>query len=75
LAQFAHDFSPLPTGFASFPANRSRRLRRTVHVRNMVREHASTPQDLIYPVFVPEGESLRIPVGSMSCVKRLTLGF
>jgi delta-aminolevulinic acid dehydratase/porphobilinogen synthase len=25
----------------------------------MVREHALTPQDLIYPVVVPEGESLR----------------
>jgi porphobilinogen synthase len=75
LAQFAHDFSPRPTGFAAFPANRSRRLRRTAHVRNMVREHALTPQDLIYPVVVPEGESLRIPVGSMSGLERLTLDF
>jgi porphobilinogen synthase len=41
----------------------------------MVREHALTPQDLIYPVVVPEGESLRIPVGSMSGLERLTLDF
>ncbi len=35
-----------------FPANRPRRLRRDDFTRNLVREHALSVNDLIYPVFV-----------------------
>ena len=63
-----HLSSPTP-----FPSNRPRRLRRDAFTRNLVREHAVTPHDLIYPVFVHEGENLRQAVPSMPGVDRLSL--
>ena len=56
-----------------FPANRPRRLRRDAFTRNLVRETMLTPHDFIYPVFVHEGSSLRVPVPSMPGVERLSL--
>ena len=56
-----------------FPANRPRRLRRDAFTRNLVRETLLTPHDFIYPVFVHEGSSLRVPVPSMPGVERLSL--
>ena len=47
--------------FASFPANRPRRLRRDDFTRRLVREHALSVNDLIYPVFVLEGENAAKP--------------
>ena len=58
---------------APFPAGRPRRLRRDSFTRNLVREHALTPHDLIYPVFVQEGERRRDAVASMPGVERLSL--
>lgn len=58
---------------ASFPAGRPRRLRRDSFTRNLVREHALTAHDLIYPVFVQEGRQQRHAVGSMPGVERLSL--
>ncbi|WP_027996760.1 porphobilinogen synthase [Simplicispira psychrophila] len=63
-----HLSSPPP-----FPSNRPRRLRRDTFTRNLVREHAVTPHDLIYPVFVHEGQNLRQAVSSMPGVDRLSL--
>ena len=59
--------------FASFPANRPRRLRRDDFTRRLVREHALSVNDLIYPVFVLEGEKRRETVASMPGVERLSL--
>ena len=59
--------------FAPFPANRPRRLRRDDFTRRLVREHALTANDLIYPVFVLEGKNRREAVGSMPGVERLSL--
>lgn len=42
-------------------------------MRNLVREHALTPNDLIYPVFVCEGEKERQLVPSMPGVTRLSV--
>ncbi len=56
-----------------FPATRPRRLRRDVFTRNLVREHALTSHDLIYPVFILDGQSRREAVGSMPGVERLSL--
>ncbi|RIX80927.1 porphobilinogen synthase [Acidovorax cavernicola] len=56
-----------------FPAGRPRRLRRDAFTRNLVREHALTTHDLIYPVFVQEGEKRRDAVPSMPGVDRLSL--
>ncbi|MES2424593.1 MAG: porphobilinogen synthase, partial [Pseudomonadota bacterium] len=58
---------------AMFPAGRPRRLRRDSFTRNLVREHAVTPHDLIYPVFVLDGSQRREAVGSMPGVERLSL--
>ena len=58
---------------APFPAGRPRRLRRDTFTRNLVRENALTAHDLIYPVFVQEGEGRRDPVSSMPGVDRLSL--
>ncbi len=59
--------------FAPFPANRPRRLRRDDFTRNLVREHALSVNDLIYPVFVLEGNQRREAVASMPGVERLSL--
>ena len=61
------------TAHAPFPAGRPRRLRRDAFTRNLVREHALTAHDLIYPVFVQEGERRRDAVASMPGVERLSL--
>jgi porphobilinogen synthase len=61
------------TPFAPFPLGRPRRLRRDTFTRDLVREHALRPHDLIYPVFVVEGTQRREAVASMPGVERLSL--
>ena len=61
------------THFASFPQGRPRRLRRDSFTRNLVREHTLTSNDLIYPVFVVDGQQQRQVVSSMPGVERLSL--
>jgi len=61
------------TPYAPFPAGRPRRLRRDAFTRDLVREHALSARDLIYPVFVQEGENRRDAVPSMPGVDRLSL--
>ena len=56
-----------------FPLSRPRRLRRDDFTRRLVREHALTVNDLIYPVFVLEGEKRRESVASMPGVDRVSL--
>ena len=56
--------------FASYPANRPRRLRRDAHTRNLVREHRLSAHDLILPVFVLDGKGQEQEVASMPGVKR-----
>jgi porphobilinogen synthase len=58
---------------APYPHGRPRRLRRDDFTRNLVREHALTPHDLIYPVFVLDGRDRREAVSSMPGVERLSL--
>ena len=52
---------------------RPRRLRRTAAIRDMVQETELTVKDLIYPLFVMEGENTREEVGSMPGSYRYTL--
>lgn len=54
----------------AFPTSRPRRLRRDDFTRRLVRENALTVNDLIYPVFVAEGQGLREPIGSLPGVVR-----
>ena len=57
---------------ARFPATRMRRNRRTDWLRRLVRETQVTVDDLIWPVFVVDGESQRVPIESMPGVDRLS---
>ncbi|WP_416675944.1 porphobilinogen synthase [Egbenema bharatensis] len=54
-------------------AHRPRRLRRTETLRRMVRENVLRVEDLIYPLFVMEGEGQREAVPSMLGCYRYTL--
>jgi porphobilinogen synthase len=56
-----------------FPAIRMRRMRRDVFSRRLMREHRLTTDDLIYPVFILEGEQRREPVASMPGIERLSI--
>ena len=58
---------------APWPATRLRRNRVHGWSRRLVREHALTVNDLIYPVFVLDGEGRREPVASMPGVERLSI--
>ena len=58
---------------APYPFSRPRRLRRDAFSRNLVREHSLSSHDLIYPVFVLDGQNRREAVGSMPGVERLSL--
>ena len=62
----------LPT-LPAFPLGRPRRLRRDASTRRLVREHQLSVNDLIYPVFVLEGENRCEPVPSMPGVSRVSL--
>jgi porphobilinogen synthase len=56
-----------------FPGTRMRRLRAKDFARRLVRENSLSPNDLIYPVFVLEGEGQREAVPSMPGVERLSI--
>ena len=54
----------------SYPDTRLRRMRRDAFSRRLMREHVLSTNDLIWPVFVREGEGVREPVASMPGVVR-----
>ncbi len=58
---------------SAFPATRMRRMRRDDFSRRLMREHRLSADDLIYPVFVLEGENIVQPVASMPGVSRTSL--
>ncbi len=57
----------------SFPSTRLRRNRASEFSRRLVREMTLTAADLIYPIFVIEGENRREPVTSMPGIDRLSI--
>ncbi|MCA2007296.1 porphobilinogen synthase [Tritonibacter mobilis] len=60
----------MPYVSAPFPASRPRRLRASAAVRNLTRENELSVNDLIWPVFVRDGEGIEEPVPSMPGVVR-----
>ncbi len=58
---------------ASYPAARMRRMRRDPFSRALMRENVVTPSDLIYPVFVLDGQNQRQQVASMPGVERVSV--
>ena len=61
------------SAYGNFPAVRPRRMRRDAFSRRLMREHVLTTDDLIYPVFVLEGEGKTEAVTSMPGVQRQSL--
>ena len=51
-----------------------RRNRKADWARRLVRENSLTADDLIWPVFLCDGENTREPVASMPGVERLSIG-
>jgi porphobilinogen synthase len=58
---------------SGYPHLRMRRLRRHDWTRRLVAETSLSASDLIWPVFVIEGEKKREPIASMPGVERLSL--
>ena len=48
-----------------FPANRPRRLRKNENFRRMIRETRLSVDDLVYPLFVTGGKSVKKPISAM----------
>jgi len=68
--------APRQTALASTPldlAIRPRRNRKAEWARRLVRENVLTTNDLIWPMFVVDGQNTRTPVASMPGVDRLTV--
>ncbi|WP_028028532.1 porphobilinogen synthase [Gemmobacter nectariphilus] len=59
--------------FAPYPTTRFRRLRRTPALRDLVQEHRLSVADLIWPVFIRDGQGIEEPIPSMPGVARLSL--
>lgn len=53
--------------------NRTRRLRKTEGIRRLVRENKLSVDDLIYPLFIEEGENIETEIPSMPGIKRYSL--
>jgi len=58
---------------AAYPSIRMRRMRRDAFSRAMMRENVLTSADLIYPVFILDGDKQRQEVASMPGVERLSV--
>ncbi len=56
-----------------YPQTRLRRMRKDPFSRCLMRENTLTPSDLIWPVFVTEGDNRREPIASMPGVERMTI--
>ena len=65
-----HDTSNSP---GAYPRVRPRRMRRDAFSRRLMRETQLAVDDLIYPLFVLEGEAQRQPVESMPGVDRVSI--
>ena len=64
---------PSFTAPATFPFTRLRRMRRDAFSRALMRENTVSASDLIYPVFILEGNNRREPVPSMPGVERISV--
>ena len=59
--------------FGQFPVRRMRRMRRDDFSRRLMAENQLTVNDLIYPVFVLEGENQKESITSMPGVERKSI--
>ena len=61
------------TGHGRFPQVRMRRMRRDTFSRRLMRENTLAVDDLIYPMFILEGDNQRETVDSMPGIERLSI--
>ena len=57
----------------TFPYTRMRRMRKNDFSRRLMREHCLTADDLIYPMFIIEGNNVREAIPSMPNIERLSI--
>lgn len=57
----------------TFPYTRMRRMRKNDFSRRLMREHHLTADDLIYPMFILEGNNVREAISSMPNIERLSI--
>ena len=65
--------SRVPVSFGGFPRTRLRRNRKTDWSRRLTAESRLSADDLIWPLFVTDGDHRRAPVPSMPGVERLSI--
>jgi len=65
--------SQFDTGRGGFPQVRMRRMRRDDFSRRLMRESTLSCDDLIYPMFILDGQNRREPVASMPGVERVSI--
>lgn len=57
----------------TFPYTRMRRMRKHDFSRRLMREHRLSADDLIYPMFIIEGENVREAIPSMPNIERVSI--
>lgn len=57
----------------TFPLSRARRMRANDFSRRLMQENQLSVDNLIYPIFVVEGEGQRQPIASMTGIERLSI--
>lgn len=73
ITHFPMDTQHNDSHLGGFPRVRMRRSRQAGWTRNLVAENAINVHDLVWPLFVQEGEGTRTAVSSMPGVERLTI--
>ncbi|MCH8163493.1 MAG: porphobilinogen synthase [Proteobacteria bacterium] len=58
---------------SAYPSTRLRRMRRNDFTRRLMRENHLLVDDLIYPMFIIEGEQMREQIDSMPCIERVSI--
>ncbi len=68
-----YEADALESAVPGYPATRMRRNRANEWSRRLVRENQVTASDLIWPVFITEGNNTSEPINSMPGVERLSI--
>ncbi|WP_310558539.1 porphobilinogen synthase [Flavobacterium sp.] len=56
-----------------FPLQRNRRLRTNESIRSLVRETTLSPTDFMFPMFIAEGENIKVAIPSMPGIFRRSI--
>ena len=67
--------SQFDTNRGAYPRVRMRRMRRDDFSRRLMRESCLTADDLIYPMFILDGEKKREPIPSMPGIERVSVDY